>query len=254
MCIGSMDLKTRQRADPMDYSLPGSSVHGILQVRILAWVAIPFSRGSSNSGIEPRSPALQVDSLPSELQGSPRILEWVAHPFSSWSSQPKNLTGVSCIAGVFFTSWATREAPMSSSEVDKCNYILTLNNDIAFYQQLLIVGKNNYFVHLLIRAFCGEMWMSYRYARSLGQLTGWESGSQDWSPVAVASLLGLPQYDTQILSFSICAIVWKWLGNTTVYNRKTIWITDSNPLIKCYKQQKIVWNLPATIRLLDVDS
>ena len=32
---------------PMDYSLPGSSVHGILQARILEWVAIPFSRGSS---------------------------------------------------------------------------------------------------------------------------------------------------------------------------------------------------------------
>ena len=33
--------------DPVDYSLPGSSVHGILQARILEWVAIPFSRGSS---------------------------------------------------------------------------------------------------------------------------------------------------------------------------------------------------------------
>ena len=33
--------------DPMDYSPPGSSVHGILQARILEWVAIPFSRGSS---------------------------------------------------------------------------------------------------------------------------------------------------------------------------------------------------------------
>ena len=32
--------------DPMDYSLPGSSVHGILQARILEWVAVPFSRGS----------------------------------------------------------------------------------------------------------------------------------------------------------------------------------------------------------------
>ena len=42
-------------------------------------------------------------------QGNPRILEWVAYPFSSWSSQPRNLTGVSCISGRFFTSWATRE-------------------------------------------------------------------------------------------------------------------------------------------------
>ena len=33
--------------DPMDCSPPGSSVHGILQARILEWVAIPFSRGSS---------------------------------------------------------------------------------------------------------------------------------------------------------------------------------------------------------------
>ena len=33
--------------DPMDYSLPGSSVHGVLQARILEWVAMPSSRGSS---------------------------------------------------------------------------------------------------------------------------------------------------------------------------------------------------------------
>ena len=33
--------------DPMDCSLPGSFVHGILQARILEWVVIPFSRGSS---------------------------------------------------------------------------------------------------------------------------------------------------------------------------------------------------------------
>ena len=47
--------------DPMDWSLLDSSVHGILQTRILEWVAIPFSRGSS--GVEPGSPALQADSL-----------------------------------------------------------------------------------------------------------------------------------------------------------------------------------------------
>ena len=43
--------------DPMDYA-----VHGILQARILEWAAFPFSRGPPNPGIEPRSPALQVDS------------------------------------------------------------------------------------------------------------------------------------------------------------------------------------------------
>ena len=43
-------------------------------------------------------------------QGTPRILEWVAYPFSSGSSWPRNQTGVSCIAGRFFTNWAMREA------------------------------------------------------------------------------------------------------------------------------------------------
>ena len=49
--------------NPMDYI-----VHGILQARILEWVAFPFSRGLS----QPRSPTLQADSLPAEPQGKPK--------------------------------------------------------------------------------------------------------------------------------------------------------------------------------------
>ena len=56
--------------DPMDYT-----VHGILRARILEWVAVPFSRGSSQPRIEPRSPALQADSLPVELPGKPIFLK-----------------------------------------------------------------------------------------------------------------------------------------------------------------------------------
>ena len=48
------------------YCPPGSSVHGILQLRILEWVAIPSSRGLPDPGITPRSRALQADSLPTE--------------------------------------------------------------------------------------------------------------------------------------------------------------------------------------------
>ena len=55
-------------------------------------------------------------------KGSPGIQEWVAYPFSSGSSQPRNRTRVSCIAGGFFTNWAkvhnhwtTREVPVSLS-------------------------------------------------------------------------------------------------------------------------------------------
>ena len=56
----------------MNCNLPGSSVYGILQARILEWIAVPFSRGSSQPRIEPRSHiagGLQVDSWPSEPPG-----------------------------------------------------------------------------------------------------------------------------------------------------------------------------------------
>ena len=51
----------------MDYT-----VQGILQARILEWVAVPFSRGSSQPRIKPRSPALQAGSLPAEPPGKPQ--------------------------------------------------------------------------------------------------------------------------------------------------------------------------------------
>ena len=44
----------------MDYILPGSSVYGILQARILEWAAISFSRDLLHPEVKPRSPALQV--------------------------------------------------------------------------------------------------------------------------------------------------------------------------------------------------
>ena len=56
--------------DAMDCSPPGSSVHGILQARILEWVACPPPGDLPNPGIKPRSPTLQANSLPSETPGS----------------------------------------------------------------------------------------------------------------------------------------------------------------------------------------
>ena len=72
--------------DPMDCSPPSSSVHGILQIRILEWVAIPFSRESS------------------------------------WS---RNQTQVSCIAGRSFIVWASREAPSIDLRSAKCQCVLS---------------------------------------------------------------------------------------------------------------------------------
>ena len=59
--------------DPMDYSLPGSSVCGTFQARILEWVTISFSRVFSLPRVEPKSPALQADSLPAESSGKPTL-------------------------------------------------------------------------------------------------------------------------------------------------------------------------------------
>ena len=60
---------TSDSAAPWTVACQAPLFMGILQAGILAWVAMPFSRGSSNPGIEPRSPALKADSLQSEPPG-----------------------------------------------------------------------------------------------------------------------------------------------------------------------------------------
>ena len=83
---------------------------GILQARILEWVAL-FRRIFPIQGSNPGLPHCRWILYQLSHKGSPRILEWVAYPFSSGSSQPRNWTRVSWIAGKFFTNWAIREAP-----------------------------------------------------------------------------------------------------------------------------------------------
>ena len=54
--------------NPMDCNLPGSSIHGILQAKYWSGLPFPSSGDLPNPGIEPRFPALQADSLPTELR------------------------------------------------------------------------------------------------------------------------------------------------------------------------------------------
>ena len=61
-----------QSFDPVDDSPPDSSRHGILQARILEWVSMPFSRGSSQPRDRTQVPRLQVDSLPVEPKWKPK--------------------------------------------------------------------------------------------------------------------------------------------------------------------------------------
>ena len=55
----------------LDCSLPGSSMHGISHARMMEWVAMPSSRGSSGPRDRTRVSELQTDSLPSEPPGKP---------------------------------------------------------------------------------------------------------------------------------------------------------------------------------------
>ena len=131
----------------MDCSSPGSSIHGIFQPGVLEWVAISFSRGSSRCRDKTRVSCIigrcftvwatrevyiliislslfslsvvsdscnPMDFSPpgSSVHGilQARILEWVAISFSRGSSQTRNQTWVSCMAGKFFTVWAMSES------------------------------------------------------------------------------------------------------------------------------------------------
>ena len=97
----SANLRTAAHWAPLS---TGILQAGILdRAAVLQWI-LPTQR--SNPGLVHSGQILYHLSH----QGSPRILEWVACLFSRGSSWPRNQTRVSCIAGGFFTSWATREA------------------------------------------------------------------------------------------------------------------------------------------------
>ena len=88
--------------DPMDYT-----VHGILQARILEWVAFPFSRGSSQPRIELKSLVLQEDSLPAEPQGKPKYTGADSLSCLQCIFQAQESNQIPCFfAGRFFTNWA----------------------------------------------------------------------------------------------------------------------------------------------------
>ena len=80
--------------DPMDHGLPGSPVHGILQARILEWVAISFSSDKVWSEWSEVAQSCLTLCNPMDYQGLPgssvhvifqaRVLEWVAISFSIW--------------------------------------------------------------------------------------------------------------------------------------------------------------------------
>ena len=149
--------------DPIDGTPPGSPVPGILQARTLEWVAISFSNAwkwkvkvkslshvqlLATHGLQPTRLLLPWD-LPGKSTGVGchclLQLEWLAIPFSRRSSWPKVQTPVSCIAGRFFTIWATKETPL----LDYCGefiwnwplgLLLQNFNVIAPLEQIWVMG------------------------------------------------------------------------------------------------------------------
>ena len=91
--------------DPMNCSLPGSSVHGDSPGKNTGVDCHALLQGIFPSqGLNPGLPHCRRILYCLSHQGSPWTLEWVAYPFSRGSSQPRSQTKVSCIAGGFFTS------------------------------------------------------------------------------------------------------------------------------------------------------
>ena len=88
--------------------LSSSSSRGVSTVLISLWQGTIFNKWSESHSVV--SDCLPPHGLTVHGILQNRTLEWVAYPFSSRSSWPRNLTGVSCIAGGLFTSRATREA------------------------------------------------------------------------------------------------------------------------------------------------
>ena len=98
-------------------------------------------RDRSNPGNKLRSPHCKWIFYNLSLQGSPRILEWVAYSFSRRSSQPRNQSRVSCFAGRFFISWATREA---------LEYVKVSNS--SYTRNLWVLLSPSYLLLLLLRS------------------------------------------------------------------------------------------------------
>ena len=105
-CACSVAQACPSLCSPMDCNLPGSSINGIFQARVLEWVAISFSRGSSRSIQGSNLPLLcllhwQVDSLPLAPPGKPQIMALILFFFflalilvkTSWIGCPNLQTG-----------------------------------------------------------------------------------------------------------------------------------------------------------------
>ena len=134
----------------MDCSLSGSSVHGMLQARTLEWVAMPSSRGSSQPGIQPRSPALQAVLYHMSRQGNPKGLEWAPLPSPGELPSPGTKPMSLGLAGTFFTTEPPANTSLHSIQGSVLEVLFT---PISFSFFRVIVPNVQFPDHVLCRDF-----------------------------------------------------------------------------------------------------
>ena len=110
---------------------PGQNT-GVGSLSLLQWIF-------PTQGLNPGLPHCRQILYQLNHKGSPGILEWIAYPFSSGSSQPRNRTGVSCIAGGFFTNWAMVDC--NSWKHYKHRVLWSQKFSIKFDRYVLIILK-----------------------------------------------------------------------------------------------------------------
>ena len=174
--------------DPMDCTPLGSSVYGILQARILEWVAIPSSRGSSRPGIEPpslMSPTLAGKFLPQQHPRS-QVLDIVNSNWRDWKAW--ECYCVSAIPG-------QRVYILNNSSVYICGHmhievkiILSSSKESRFYSFLVLrsfgIGHARY-IHSGIEALCStadSQWLFFPRCRLSFLIPRWWALTKDWFP------------------------------------------------------------------------
>jgi len=134
---------------------PWNSPARILEVGSLCFLQAIFPTQGWNPGL----PHCRRILYQLSHEGSPRTPEWVAFPFSRGSLQPRNWTGVSCIAGRFFTNWAMREALKRAWDLRRNKGQRQMI--VSMWKSFMETKKNIYLESRIIGHWCNLIYQSW---------------------------------------------------------------------------------------------
>ena len=201
----------------MDHSLPGFSVHGILQARIPKWVAMPSSRGSS----QPRDPTIKEDSLPLTPPGKPQVqfscsvVSDSATPWTAAHQASLSITNSWSLLKLMYIEWV-----MPSNHLILCRPLLLL----PFIFLSIGVFSNESVLHIR----WPEFWSFSFSISASNEYSGLISFRTDWFDLlavqgTLKSLLQHYRSEASVLQCSAFFIV--QLSHPYMTTRKTIALT-----------------------------